>query len=64
VGGVGPRIRELFAAYPVMSATVIVGRVGWTRSIRVLLARVAELRPVYLSPDPVSRASYVAGEVG
>jgi hypothetical protein len=27
----------------------------------VLSARVAELRPVYLPPDPASRTSYVAG---
>ena len=37
-----------------MPATVIAERVGWTRSMRVLSARVAELRPVYLPPDPAS----------
>jgi transposase len=63
VDEVEPRIRELLAAYPAMPATVIVERVGWSRSVRVLSGRVAELRPVYLPPDPASRTSYVAGEI-
>jgi transposase len=58
-----PRIRELLQAYPRMPATVIAERIGWTRSIRVLSRRVAELRPVYLPPDPASRTSYAAGEI-
>lgn len=58
-----PRIRELLRAYPMMPATVIAERIGWTRSIRVLSGRVAELRPVYLPPDPASRTSYAAGEI-
>nr|WP_246281872.1 DDE-type integrase/transposase/recombinase [Fodinicola acaciae] len=44
-------------------ATVIAERIGWSRSIRVLSARVAELRPAYLPPDPASRAGYVAGDI-
>ena len=63
VDGVEPRIRELLAACPTMPATVIAERIGWSRSIRVLSGRVAELRPVYLPPDPASRTSYVAGEI-
>src|SRR5215207_6541961 len=63
VDAVEPRIRELLGAYPTMPATVIAERIGWTRSIRVLSARVSELRPAYLPPDPASRTSYVAGEV-
>lgn len=63
VDEVEPRIRELLAAYPRMPATVIAERIGWTRSIRVLSGRVAELRPVYLPPDPASRTAYVAGEI-
>ena len=63
VDEVEPRIRELLQAYPRMPATVIAERIGWTRSIRVLSARVAELRPVYLPPDPASRMTYVAGEI-
>ena len=63
VDAVEPRIRELLAVYPTMPATVIAERIGWSRSMRVLSGRVAELRPVYLPPDPASRTSYVAGEI-
>jgi transposase len=63
VDEVEPRIRELLAAYPTMPATVIAERIGWERSIRTLSGRVAQLRPVYLPPDPASRTSYVAGEI-
>ncbi|HZA74561.1 MAG TPA: IS21 family transposase [Propionibacteriaceae bacterium] len=63
VDEVEPRIRELLRAYPTMPATVIAERIGWTRSIRVLSSRVAQLRPVYLPPDPASRTAYVAGEI-
>lgn len=63
VDEVEPRIRELLQAFPWMPATVIAERIGWDRSIRVLSARVAELRPVYLPPDPASRTAYAAGEI-
>jgi transposase len=63
VDGFEPRVRELLQAYPTMAATVIAERVGWPYSIRTLSSRVAELRPVYLPPDPASRTSYVAGEI-
>jgi transposase len=63
VDAVEPRIRELLTAYPTMPATVIAERIGWSRSIRVLSARVAELRPAYLPPDPASRTVYEAGEI-
>jgi len=63
VDEVEPRIRELLAVWPTMPATVIAERIGWSRSIRVLSGRVAELRPVYLPPDPASRTLYVAGEI-
>lgn len=63
VDAVEPRIRELLQATPTMPATVIAERIGWTRSIRVLSARVAELRPVYVPPDPASRTSYEPGEI-
>jgi transposase len=64
VDDVEPRIRELLQAYPTMPATVIAERVGWQRGLTVFKERVAELRPVYLPPDPAGRTSYVAGEVG
>lgn len=60
VDGFEPRDRELLAAYPTMPATVIAERVGWPYSIRTLSGRVAQLRPVYLPPDPASRTSYLA----
>jgi transposase len=63
VDGVEPRIRELLAVWPMMPATVIAERIGWTRGLTVLKDRVRELRPVYLPPDPASRTAYVAGEV-
>lgn len=60
---VEPRIRELLQVYPMMPATVIAERIKWEYSIRTLSARVAELRPVYLPPDPASRTSYEVGEI-
>jgi transposase len=63
VDAVEPRIRELLAAWPMMPATVIAERVGWTRGLTVLKDRVRELRPVYLPADPASRTAYAAGEV-
>jgi transposase len=58
-----PRIRELLQAYPVMAASVIGERIGWPYSDRTLRTKVAELRPVYLPPDPASRTVYAAGEL-
>lgn len=58
-----PRIRELLHAVPTMPSTVIAERIGWSYSIRTLSGRVAELRPVYLPPDPASRTTYAAGEI-
>ena len=58
-----PRVRELLRSYPSMPATVIAERIGWPYSVRTLSGRVAELRPVYLPPDPASRTSYAAGEI-
>ena len=58
-----PRIRELLQVYPQMPASVIGERIGWPYSDRVLRAKVAELRPAYLPPDPASRTAYAAGEL-
>ncbi len=58
-----PRIREQLTLVPTMPATVIAERVGWTRGMTVFKARVAELRPAYLPPDPASRTTYEAGEL-
>jgi len=61
--GFEPRIRELLAAYPQMPSTVIAERIGWPYSIRTLSGKVAELRPLYLPPDPAGRTVYLAGEI-
>jgi len=58
-----PRVRELLRAFPAMPSTVIAERIGWPYSVRTLSGRVAELRPVYLPPDPASRTAYAAGEI-
>jgi transposase len=58
-----PRIRELLRAVPTMPASVIGERIGWPYSDRTLRAKVADLRPAYLPPDPASRTSYAAGEL-
>ena len=58
-----PRIRELLSAFPQMPSTVIAQRIGWPYSIRTLSGKVAELRPLYLPPDPASRTTYLAGEI-
>jgi len=58
-----PAIRELLRNYPRMPATVIAERVGWPRGITVLKERVAQLRPLYLPPDPCQRTDYQPGEL-
>jgi transposase len=63
VDAVEPRIRELLQACPTMPATVIAERIAWPYSIRTLSTRVAELRPIYVPPDPASRTTYLAGEI-
>jgi transposase len=61
--GFEPRIRELLRVYPTMPATVVGERISWPYSIRTLSGKVAELRPLYLPPDPASRTAYAAGEL-
>lgn len=58
-----PRIRELLKSYPRMPATTIGQRIGWPYSIRTLSGKVAELRPMYLPPDPASRTVYEPGVI-
>lgn len=58
VDAVEPQIRELLREFPDMPSTVIRERIGWTRSRTVLFDRVAELRPLFRVPDPVSRIDY------
>ena len=64
VDGFEDAIREQLKAVPTMPATVIAERVGWARGLTVFKERVRELRPAYLPPDPASRTTYVAGQIG
>jgi transposase len=57
------RVRELLKADPRMPATVIAERVGWTCSVRQLRSHLVELRPLFLPVDPVSRTTYLPGEL-
>jgi transposase len=52
---VEPLIRALLSEFPTMPATVIAERIGWTRAITILRDRVAELRPLFVPPDPCQR---------
>ena len=58
-----PAIRELLAQHPRMPATVIAERIGWERSMTQLKLRVAELRRLFVPPDPVQRTEYSPGEL-
>ena len=63
VDAVEPEILELLREFPDMAATVIAERIGWAHSIRVLSARVGELRRLFVPPDPCQRTSYRPGEL-
>lgn len=63
VDAVEGEIMGLLREFPQMPATVIAERIGWDRSIRVLRDRVAELRPLFVPPDPCQRTSYRPGEL-
>lgn len=63
VDAVEPEIRELLREFPDMPASVIAERVGWERGITVLRDRVAELRPLFVPPDPCQRTYYRPGEL-
>jgi transposase len=58
-----PRIRELLGEFPEMAASVIAERIGWTRGMTILRDRVAELRPLFVPPDPCQRTTYQPGEL-
>jgi transposase len=63
VDAVEPQIRELLREFPTMPATVIAERIGWERGITILRDRVAELRPLFVPPDPCQRTTYAPGEL-
>lgn len=48
---------------PTMPATVIAERIGWRRGMTILKQRIAQLRPLYLEPDPFQRTIYRPGEL-
>jgi len=58
-----PAIRALLAEFPRMPSTVILERVGWTRGRSVFFDRVAQLRPLFVPPDPASRTEYQPGQL-
>ncbi len=63
VDAVEPEIRRLLQDVPEMPASVIAERIGWQRGMTVLRDRVAELRPLFLPPDPSQRTWYRPGEL-
>jgi transposase len=63
VDAVEPQLLELLREFPAMPVTVIAERIGWSNSIRVLRDRVAELRPLFVPPDPCQRTWYFPGEL-
>ncbi len=63
VDAVEPEIRRLLGEFPEMPATVIAERIGWDRGITILRDRVAELRPLFIPPDPCQRTHYRPGEL-
>jgi len=63
VDAVEPEILVWLREFPTMPATVIAERICWPYSVRVLRDRVAELRPLFVAPDPCQRTSYRPGEI-
>lgn len=63
VDEVEPTIREMLRQVPTMPATVIAERIGWQHGMTVLRDRVAELRPLFVPPDPSQRTSYRPGDL-
>jgi transposase len=63
VDAMEPEIRRLLGEFPQMPATVIAERIGWDRGITILRDRVAELRPLFVPPDPCQRTHYRPGEL-
>jgi transposase len=55
-------IRVLLKDCPTMPATVVAERIGWDRGMTILKDRVAELRPLFLEPEPYQRTDYRPGE--
>ena len=63
VDGFEARIAEQLRIDPLMPATVIARRVGWTRSASLFRAKVAAMRPLFAGLDPADRTVYKPGHV-
>jgi transposase len=56
-----PAVRQLLAKTPRMSAAALAERVGWLGASSVFRAKVAEIRPEYVVPDPADRLAHPPG---
>ena len=54
-------VRGLLAGTPKMPAATIAERVGWSGSASLFRAKIAELRPEYVVPDPADRLVHPPG---
>ena len=63
VDAVEPQIVALLREFPEMPASVIAERIDWSGGMTVLRDRLAELRPLFVPPDPCQRTSYRPGEL-
>ena len=63
VDGVESEIRRLLKDVPDMPDMVIAERIGWERGMTVLRDRIAQLRPLFVPPDPAQGTWYRPGEL-
>ena len=63
VDGVESEIRRLLKDVPDMPDMVIAERIGWERGMMVLRDPIAQLRPLFVSPDPAQCTWYRPGEL-
>ena len=56
------QVRQLLKEVPLMPATVLAERVGWTRSASWFRGEVARIRPDYAPTDPADRLVYSPGD--
>lgn len=59
---VEPAVRALLAEHPMMPATVLAERVGWSGSITWFRDNLRAIRSEYAPPDPADRLSYRPGD--
>lgn len=55
------RVRALLIKTPTMPASTLAERVGWPGAASLFRAKVAEIRPEYLPPDPADRLVHEPG---